>query len=187
MLFSCVTGILQRSKTRMKKERNHNFEGRKVIYNYPVSRRITHTRVFFGMKSGHRATFADEEVLSEYNCSKESIPLSESPNNNTNNTVDILKNRNGWEFCSHHCTILNEMENICLTENIKKSLADRLPSLRSNGPAWLVGDSLEINECKLHTPPMLFGRDFIEIRTGRSVLSLNACDAILCWAAQVSK
>lgn len=137
------------------------------------------------MKAGHRATFAADEVLSEHSFSKESVPEKSSGSSAT--TVDVLRGRSGWEFSSRHGSILNEAENITLAEGIKKSLTVCLPSLQRYGLEWFTGDSLEINKCKLHTPPMLFGRDFIEIKIGGSILSLNACDAILCWAAQVSR
>lgn len=140
------------------------------------------------MKGSHRATIAEEEVLTAHGCRKRIAPKyidSAAADAKETQFLDSLTHANGWEFTSHHTKILNESELHGLSSNIKRILADRFPSLKQEGPEWISGDSMEINKCKLHLPPMLFGNDTFQIKIGNSILEMNAGDAMLSWAAQV--
>jgi hypothetical protein len=141
------------------------------------------------MRAGHRPTIAQDEVLAEFSCSKNCITISPSTEENSRKgcvCTDSLLHRAGWEFTASHTTILNEPELNYLCERLKESAAQRFQSLSSHGTEWKKGDSLEINNCKLHIPPMLFGKDVFIMKVGRAAISINACDAVLCWAIQVS-
>ena len=133
-----------------------------------------------------RPVFASADVLEKYSFTKTSEPLGDDLTQLT--FLDTLSQPSGWKFTSYHDKILNEKGLSNLTENIKAKLARQFPSLQeenSNIEEWIAEDSLNVNACKLHVPPMLFGNDIFHIQFGDFVLSMDASDAILCWAAQV--
>jgi hypothetical protein len=141
------------------------------------------------MRAGHRPTIAQDEVLTELSCSKRCITLSSPSEENSRKgsvCADSLLHRAGWEFTALHTTILNESELRDLCERLKESAAQQFLSLSSHGTEWQMGDGLEINNCKLHIPPMLFGKDIFVMKVGHASISISACDAVLCWAIQVS-
>jgi hypothetical protein len=141
------------------------------------------------MKAGHRPTIAQDEVLTEFSCSKKCSTLSPTVGENSRKSctyIDSLVHKAGWEFTASHTTILSEPELKDLTERLKESASRQFMSLGCLEAEWRKGDALEINKCKLHIPPMLFGKDVFVIKVGRAALSINACDAVLCWAIQVS-
>lgn len=141
------------------------------------------------IKACHRPNIANDEIIAKHNCIKRCVCVPSAQgtvgNLKEDRYVDSIAHPSGWSFKSHHSTILKEAEHLKLNESVKLSLAEKLPSLQSKGEEWLCCDTLEINNCKLHVPPMLFGKDFMEVRFGASAIVLRASDAIICWAAQV--
>lgn len=144
-------------------------------------------------KAYSRPTIATEEVLSCYQCKQEtSVTTADHNATATTNSkaqpyyLDNLVHSSGWKFSSHHDKILNESGLASLTKDIKRALVEKLPSLKKNeADTWINDDNLNINDSKLHLPPMLFGKDVFQMRIGTGTLSINARDALLCWAAQV--
>ena len=133
-----------------------------------------------------RPVFASADVLDKYSFTKSSESLGDDLTQLS--FLDTLYQPSGWKFTSYHDKILNERGLSSLTETIKGRLAHRFPSLQeenSNIEEWIAEDSLNVNACKLHVPPMLFGNDIFHIQFGDFVLSMDANDAILSWAAQV--
>lgn len=142
-------------------------------------------------KACRRPTFAAEEVLSSYRAKQETLTSNESTTEPSSAQgqpyfLDSLVLPSGWVISSHHDKILNESSLTALTREIKSSLVYSFPSLdNAEKASWITEDSLNINNRKLHLPPMLFGKDIFQMRVGSGVLSVTATDALLCWAAQV--
>jgi hypothetical protein len=145
------------------------------------------------MRACHRPTIAADDILVQYGCTKSSqrvpyVRKFESLPNSTaseDNYVDTVVHRSGWSFTAYHSTILNEHDHVRLAEQLKLNFSCSYGSLRSQGNEWFKSDSLEVNNCKLHIPPMLFGNDMMQVKVGASAIALKASDAIMCWAAQV--
>lgn len=146
------------------------------------------------MKACHRPNIAADDIIEKYGCVRcvHNLPASQKKPEQIVNVsagddrcIDTLSHPSGWSFTSHHSTILNETEHVQLGEAIKLNFVTRYPSLQSQGEEWIKGDSMEVNNSKLHIPPMIFGKDILQVRVGSSAIALKASDAILCWAAQV--
>lgn len=146
------------------------------------------------MRACHRPTIAADDIIEKHSCVRraQNPPvLQRRPeqlgivSGGDDRFIDTLHHPSGWSFSSHHSTILNEAEHVKLSEAIKLNFVTRYPSLQSQGQDWIKGDSMEVNNSKLHIPPMIFGKDILQVRVGSSAIAVNASDAILCWAAQV--
>lgn len=137
-----------------------------------------------------RSVVADTAVLEAHGCSVEHVPIATSQvaieAHNTDHFVEVLNHPSGWKFQSFHRHILNEKERKSVAGCYRSTLKSMFPSLvnlQNNDD----DDDLQIDDYKLHLPPMFFGRDimsFVCPHTGQ--LSINAGDAIFCWLSQVS-
>jgi hypothetical protein len=153
-------------------------------------------------KSSHRPVYAEDEVLAAHGAVKQSLSIVNSTDTCSGSpsasapaahaeTLDMLRHNSGWLFSACHSKIVNENEGKRLSNAITTRLCDGFSSIRSAkeaaGEDWLLDDSIPVNGCRLHLPPMLFGNDIFRMQFGSAAISFNAADALLCWAAQVSK
>ena len=107
-----------------------------------------------------RPVYANDGVLDTYAFSRSSEQLSEDLTHPA--FLDSLTQPTGWKFTSFHDKILNEKGLADLTRTIKVKVNERFPSVGEDEPnvaGWIEEDSLNVNACKLHVPPMLFGND----------------------------
>jgi len=144
--------------------------------------------------------FANDDILEQFGCRKEFLetqfgrPAKENPttggtvprvatNEPTRDCVQKLIHPSGWIFSAHHTKILNEGEILKLSQELKHRLSLAYPSF---GVANTVvdDDHVQVGDCKLHLPPMLFGNDIFTLCHGDEVLSINAGDALMSWIAQ---
>ena len=137
------------------------------------------------------ATFADENVLHNHNCSRseEFVDGFESQKSNNDRLIsdryDIFCN-GSWTIKSFHSNILNEHETSAMTKELKAYIVNKYSSLHHILDSGATeDDSLCINGQKLHTPPMLFGRDILKLTVGEVEISVKPCHAIFCWAEKV--
>ena len=142
------------------------------------------------------ATFADESVLNNYNCFRSeelkevtesnSLPGKLEHDGLSGDKLDVFRN-GSWTIKSFHSNILNEHETLTMTKELKAYIAKKYSSLQHLVDAEAsTEDSICINGQKLHTPPMLFGRDILKLKFGEVEISVNPCHAIFCWAEKVS-
>eukprot|EP01035_Chromulina_nebulosa_P024849 gene24849-32366_t len=138
------------------------------------------------------ATFADESVLNNYNCFRSeelkevtesnSLPGKLEHDRLSGDKLDVFRN-GSWTIKSFHSNILNEHETLTMTKELKAYIAKKYSSLQHLVDAEAsTEDSICINGQKLHTPPMLFGRDILKLKFGEVEISVNPCHAIFCWA-----
>ena len=141
------------------------------------------------------ATFADESILHNYNCIRSEEIIGEFSNSllagkdgcdrQSGDKLDVFHN-GSWTIKSFHSNILNEDETLTMTKELKAYIAKKYSSLQHmEDSETSTEDSLCINSQKLHTPPMLFGRDILKLKFGEVEISVNPCHAIFCWAEKV--
>lgn len=128
-----------------------------------------------------KAVFAEEKVLQAYNCAKSSEEIC-SLDKEHYVLADVFSCF-GWKVSSFHSNILKEEETISMTNQLRNYLNLSFPSTDIGEVAK--DPSLRIRGNILHTPPMLFGKDILQLQFGDVALSINPCHAIFCWAAQV--
>jgi len=124
-----------------------------------------------------KAVFADKPTLEKHNCFKEE-----------NGNIEILRNEStGWSFESLHSKIPNELELQNLIKGLKSSLRSKYNSLAVSDEGddqEQDDDNFQINEFRLHIPPMIFDKDIMRLKVGVNSISINAADALNLWASQ---
>jgi len=129
------------------------------------------------------AVFADENTLRQFNCSRSQNSVSAEVSDACE--LDILNhNESGWCFKSCHSNILNEKASHDLTCRIRKYLSLNYSSIIEDGES---SSNLVVNGFKLHTPPMLFGNDTLQLIFSDVEISIVPNHSMFCWAEKVYK
>jgi len=137
-----------------------------------------------------KAFYAEEKVLQLCNCTVEKLPLEGRLNEQL--VCDVLIHPSGWKFYARHGPILGGKQIEQATTDIKLYLLQNFDSIKTelnetSEEAWLNNDHLDVNECKLHLPPMLFGLDVLNMQyRDQCSIDINPIHAILSWVVQVS-
>lgn len=150
-----------------------------------------------------RAVFAEDSVLSQFQCSATSSPHivktlegDHCPIMVTDaqaSSNDILVHSSGWKFYSFHRHILHDQEIKNFIAAIKDQLyaqsSKLIADLSQQGKtleAWKQDEHLLLEGFNLHVPPMLFGADVMLLQCpSGDALTVSALDAIYSWVIQV--
>jgi hypothetical protein len=127
---------------------------------------------------GRKAAFAEDDILTSFGCRKETII-------ENGERVDVLVfEKFNTSFRSFHGLILNAKEHVHFSSLMKQRLDDDYLS-SSTHCLFSTEGQMQINGHKLHTPPMLFSKDIMEVQHCGITISVSAADAIYSWVAKV--